>query len=109
MLELIRAMIDQLRTDGIDEKVLQKAKAQIVSSFWLSHESTSSRIGRMAKNELYFGKQVEPEEAIVSIQAVTVEDVLAMTKQLFDASWSLVALGPKEHAFEIKGIQGHIR
>ena len=99
---LILSIINRLRTEGIDEKTLQKAKVQVVSSFWLSHESTSSRIGRMAKNELYFGRQVEPEEAVAAIQAVSVEHLRALTQELFAEPWSFVALGPAEHSFTVK-------
>ncbi len=102
---LIQSIIDRLKTEGIDEKTLQKAKVQVISSFWLSHESTSSRIGRMAKNELYFGKQVEPEEAVAAIQAVSVQHLHAMTQELFAAPWSFVALGPSEHSFDGKDPQ----
>ena len=102
VLSLIQTIIDRLRIEGIDEKTLQKAKVQVISSFWLSHESTSSRIGRMAKNELYFGKQVEPEEAVEAIQAVTVEHLHKMIQELFAAPWSFVALGPEAHSFAAK-------
>ena len=104
--ELVKAIIRRLQERGIDELELQKAKAQIVSSFWLSHESTSSRIGRMAKNELYFGRQVDPEEAVAEVQAVTIADVRAVIHDLFHAPSSFVALGPGEFAFQGSPVKG---
>ncbi len=99
VMELIQNIMDRLRRMGMAEGELQKAKVQLITSFWLSHESPASRIGRMAKNELYFGQQVEPEEAVAKMQEVTLGDVQMIIQELLSSPMSFVALGPKEHSF----------
>jgi predicted Zn-dependent peptidase len=99
VMQLIQNIMDRLRRVGMAEGELQKAKIQLITSFWLSHESPASRIGRMAKNELYFGQQVEPEEAVAKMQEVTLGDVQMIIQELLSSPMSFVALGPKEHSF----------
>lgn len=101
VLELVKKIIVRLLENSLTEAELQKAKVQLISSFWLNHESTSSRMSRMAKNELYFGRQVLAEQAITAIEAVTVADVKALCQQLFGKAPSVVALGSEKYTFNV--------
>ncbi len=103
--QLTEEMIRHLRVRGIDVTDLNKAKMQMISSFWLNHENTSSRIGRMAKNELYFGRQLELDEAVAALQSVTPADVKFVLEELFRSPLAVVALGPYGTNIE-GGMQG---
>jgi predicted Zn-dependent peptidase len=77
----------------IDE--LRSAKGQIKGNVLLSLESMSTRLGRMGKSEMYFGRQVDADEIHEKIEAVTVEDVLEVARQVIDLNGaSSVFLGP---------------
>jgi predicted Zn-dependent peptidase len=40
-------------------------------------------MSRLAKNEIYFGRDIEPEEIAQAISAVTAQDVVAVAEDLF--------------------------
>jgi len=55
----------------------------------------STRLGRMGKNEMYFGRQVNADEINEKIEAVTTDDVLAVAEEVIDLKGaSSVFLGP---------------
>ena len=61
----------------------------------LSLESTSSRMTRLAKQELYFGQYFSLDEILAAVDGVTLEHLRSVVAQLLDATpLSLVALGP---------------
>ena len=57
----------------------------------LSEESSSAQMGRLARNEMYFGRQVSPRETLAAIEAVTLEDVQSAAREMFDANLVNVA------------------
>jgi hypothetical protein len=54
---------------------LRRAKDHLKGSFMLGLESTSSRMGNLARQEMYFGRFFTLDEMIESIEAVTAEQV----------------------------------
>jgi predicted Zn-dependent peptidase len=57
-------------------------------------ESTDNRMQKLATNEIYFGRNVLPEEIVAKIEAVTGEDILALSEQMFTRpNLSMVFLG----------------
>jgi predicted Zn-dependent peptidase len=58
----------------------------------LSLESTAARMRRLAVNEIYFGRNIEPDEVAASISRVTADDVLAVAGRLFGEGRMAVAL-----------------
>ena len=88
--ELVR-----IATEPITGDELRSAKGQIKGNVLLSLESMSNRLGRMGKNEMYFGRQVDAGEIHDKIEAVTTDDVLAVAEEVIDLSGaSSVFLGP---------------
>jgi len=81
--------------EPITDDELRSAKGQIKGNVLLSLESMSTRLGRMGKSEMYFGRQVDAEEIHEKIEAVTVEDVLEVAREVIDLGGSSsVFLGP---------------
>ena len=81
--------------EPITDDELRSAKGQIKGNVLLSLESMSTRLGRMGKNEMYFGRQVDADEINEKIEAVTIEDVLAVAEEVLDLNGaSSVFLGP---------------
>jgi predicted Zn-dependent peptidase len=74
---------------------LGRAKDHLKGSLMLSLESTSSRMTRLAKQELYFGQSFSLDQILGAIDAVTLADMQSVVARLLDAGpLSLVALGP---------------
>lgn len=89
LLELRRAVHEPV---GEDE--LQLAKEQAIASVLLSLESSSSRVGALARQEIIHGRRISPDEIIKSIEAVTPEDAQRVAQSCFTTpALALGALG----------------
>jgi predicted Zn-dependent peptidase len=87
--ELRRAVREPVSADE-----LQLAKEQAVSSVLLSLESSSSRVGALARQEIIHGRRFSPEEIIRRIEAVTAEDAQRVAQVCFTTpTLALGALG----------------
>lgn len=93
-LEVIGEMISQ----GMTDSELRKGKEQLKGSLILSLESTSARMNRLGKNELMLGRHLTLDEIIARIESVHLEQVNALSKQLFSHSFSLAMVGQSDEA-----------
>ncbi len=86
-----------IRIPGVTADEVARAKEHLKGSLVLSLESTSSRMNRLAKQELYHGHFITLDEMLAAIDAVSLNQVREMASLLLDGSQlSLVALGPVE-------------
>jgi predicted Zn-dependent peptidase len=87
--ELRRAVREPISADE-----LQLAKEQAVSSVLLSLESSSARVGALARQEIIHGRRITPDEIIRSIESVTTEGMQRVAQYCFTSeSLALGALG----------------
>ncbi len=94
VIEIVRAELAKLEREGLPPDELERAKNQIKGGMLLSLESTAARMRRLAVNEIYFGRNVEPHEVAASISGVSAEDVHAMARRLFrDGRMAAALLG----------------
>jgi predicted Zn-dependent peptidase len=104
LMEVTSREIRKLREEPLPEDELASAKGQIKGNLLLSLESTDARLGRMVKNEIYFGRRIEADEIIRSIDAVSAQDVLSVAHTIIDPDrMTAVFLGPVTEA-DIPGI-----
>jgi len=81
--------------EGVPDEELRANQAQLRGNLLLGLESTSNRMNRIARNELYEGRFVPAEEMVRRIDAVRSEDVQRVATELIARErLSLVALGP---------------
>src|SRR5262249_46853603 len=84
-----------LKKDGIKPDELRRSKEHLKGSLMLSLESTSSRMNRVAKQELRFGEFISLDEMLAAIDGVELPEVDALATRILDeAHLSLLALGP---------------
>ena len=77
------------------ETELQRAKDHLKGSLMLSLEHTSSRMSHLARQEIYFSRQVSLDETLASVDRVTVDDVQRVARDLFvDGVLAATVLGP---------------
>jgi predicted Zn-dependent peptidase len=74
----------QLREDQVPPEELRRAKDHLKGSFMLGLESTSSRMGNLARQEMYFGRFFTLDEMVESIEAVNAEQVQALAQEFFN-------------------------
>jgi predicted Zn-dependent peptidase len=78
----------------VSAEELQLAKEQATSSVLLSLESSSSRVGALARQEIIHARRISPEEILRWIEVVTPEDVQRVAQACFTTkTLALGALG----------------
>lgn len=82
--ELVQKELEEMCSTAVSEKELNEAKAQLKGKLLLSQESTSNRMTRLAKSELYFGRFVSLDELVKNIDSVTAEELRTFTEHFFD-------------------------
>lgn len=99
VIDIILAEMRRMKTERFTDKELQSAKELIKGNLLLSMESTDNRMQKLATNEIYFGRNVPPEEIVGRIEAVTAEDILSLSEQMFTRpNLSMVFLGDMAEA-----------
>lgn len=94
---LIFEEFDRLQFEKIPEKELQQAKAHLKGKLLLSQESTSNRMNRLAKSELYFNRFITLDELVEKIDEVSAEDIKEFSEAFFDKdSYSETLLVPEK-------------
>jgi predicted Zn-dependent peptidase len=79
----------------IDDAELHRSKESLKGSIMLSLESTGSRMFKLARSEMYYGRQIELDEILERIDAVTRGGVTGMAAELFVADQiGMAAIGP---------------
>lgn len=97
--EVVKCILEEmnsLKRDGITEEELVRTKAQIKGNLFLGLESVNSRMSRLGKTELTFGRVKTAEEAVEKLEKVTLPDI----KRVMDRIWvkdriSILTLGQK--------------
>ena len=105
--EAVRQVIDcilkefrELKEHLVPEEELRRAKDHLKGSFMLGLESTSSRMGNLARQELYFKRFFTLDEMIQNIEDVTAEQVRHIAQEFFS---------PKNIALAVLGNLGDFR
>ncbi len=74
----------QLQEEKIGPDELRRAKDHLKGSFMLGLESTSSRMGNLARQEMYFRRFFTLDEMLESIEAVTADQVQSIAGEFFN-------------------------
>jgi len=82
-LELINKELKQLMKQSISRAELDRTKSQLKGNLMLGLESTSSRMNRLAKMEVYLQKHFTLDDTLNEIAKVSQEDVLNIANELF--------------------------
>ncbi len=91
---IVRAQFEEVAREGLPVDELERAKNQIKGGMLLGLESTAARMRRLAVNEIYFGRNIEPHEVADAISDVGPDDVLGMAQRLFhDGRMAAALLG----------------
>ncbi|MBI4628498.1 MAG: insulinase family protein [Candidatus Rokubacteria bacterium] len=85
----------ELKKHGVTAEELKRAKDHMKGSLMLSLESTSSRMNRLAKQEMHHGSFLTIDAMLAAIDAVRHEEVQALVTELLDEErLALTTLGP---------------
>jgi predicted Zn-dependent peptidase len=74
----------ELKENLVPAEELRRAKDNLKGSFMLGLESTSSRMGNLARQDLYFQRFFSLDEMLESIEAVSAEQVRDIAREFFN-------------------------
>jgi predicted Zn-dependent peptidase len=80
---LIKKEMSQLRNGGVTDNDIPFSKEHIKGNFYMSLESSEARMGRVAKNEIYFDGYVPIKETIKAIDTIHKTNVDDMCQFIF--------------------------
>jgi predicted Zn-dependent peptidase len=94
----IEAVLEEFRRirDGeVPQTELDDTKEQLKGRILLGLETSIDRMMRMARNEMYYGRQISEKELIRRIHAVSLDEIHEVASMTLDVNdLSLVSLGP---------------
>lgn len=84
-----------VRSGKVSAEELQRVKEQFRAALIMSRESATSRMSRLARNELYYGRFVPDDEYIERFCSVELDDIVAVAEKVLRPSPVVfTALGP---------------
>jgi predicted Zn-dependent peptidase len=99
VVRLVTRELKKIKEEGITQAEGLRVKNQIKGSLVLSLESSNSHMSRLARQEIYFGKYHSMDDIIKSVEAVALDQVQQLARQLFvPENLSLTILGPLSKA-----------
>lgn len=94
VIEIILGQMRKLKSEAVADAEMEFARGHLKGNLLLSLESTDNRMTKLAKNEIYFGRQVAIPEIIAGIEHVTPKDIMELGDELFrDDCLTLELLG----------------
>ncbi|MBN2373922.1 insulinase family protein [bacterium] len=95
VVDLIIKEFQKLKADYVLEDELNKGKNQLKGNLMLSLESTTSRMSKLARQEMYFGRYFTLTETLDAIERVKAQDILELANRIMDTKYlNLSTIGP---------------
>ena len=81
--------------DSLTEEELDKAKRHLKGNMILGLESTNSRMNNIARQEIYFGRYISPDEISRAVEMVSLKQLKELSERLISKNLlSITAYGP---------------
>ncbi|CAN5306062.1 pitrilysin family protein [soil metagenome] len=94
VLGVVRSELDRLASDAITLEELERGKGQLRGGLVLGLEDSVSRMARVAKAELLYDELPTLDEVVARVDAVTLDDVARLARELFTQRQTLAVVGP---------------
>ncbi len=105
--EIIGRELRELRTGGVTEAELHRAKEHVKGRLVLGLESTSARMARLSRNILFEIPILSLDEMLAEVDAISLDDVTELASDLYDAdTFAAACVGPDEDRF--RAAAGHV-
>ena len=99
MSECVRRELGRVVREGLEPAELARVKTQMKGGMQLGLETSDSRMSRLAKNEIYYGRDVPVAEVAARFDAVTNDDIVRIATRLFGTGvLQLTVLGDVDDA-----------
>lgn len=94
VMRVTREVLEAVARDGITESECRIAKGSLRGGLVLGLEDSSSRMSRIGRSELNYGKHRTIEHTLQQIDRVTVDEVNALARRLLVKRYGAAVLGP---------------
>ena len=84
VVELVLTEMQRLKKEAVSAEELCRGRDQLKGTLYLSQENTDYRMTRLAKNEIYFGRQIPIDEVAAGFDNVSAGSLLEKTQHLFE-------------------------
>ena len=111
LVELVPALCDELlkSTSSIEDKELDRARAQMRTGIVMSLESTAARSEQIARQIAMFGRIIPIDELIDEVDALSSADIERAIGRLINSSPTIAAIGPINRLASYGDIAGRLR
>jgi predicted Zn-dependent peptidase len=91
----MRAIVDELRTDGPREAEFERARAYAAGRRVLAFENTNAVARYAASQSIVFGQDIDPDEAIAALDRTTFDHVMEVARGISEDA-SVACVGPHD-------------
>lgn len=102
VIELVVKELGEIASHKVTPEELRRAKDHLKGSYVLGLESTSSRMGNLARQELYFKRFFTLDEMLDMVEKVTADEVLALAQRFFDPKQIALAMLGRLEGFKLR-------
>ncbi|MCW2737294.1 pitrilysin family protein [Nocardioides sp.] len=95
VLETVRGELAKVAADGLTAEEVERGKGQLKGGLVLGLEDSGSRMSRIGKAELVYDELLTIDEVVSRIEAVTLDDVSDLARELFTQPEMLAVVGPQ--------------
>ncbi|MBI4651337.1 insulinase family protein [Candidatus Desantisbacteria bacterium] len=101
VVEVVLDELNKLKKELISEKELSNNKEQLKGGITLNLENTESRMGHLAKSEIYFQEYITIEDIFKNIDNVKIIDIINFAQELFKPeNMNMVVIGKAKEKFD---------
>jgi predicted Zn-dependent peptidase len=101
---LIREVLHEVAVNGLTHEELERAKGAVQGNLVLSQEDTGSRMSRIGKSELVYGKTLSFDEILTSIKSVNSSDIRVLSDLILRQPPTLAVVGPFSKSSEFEKV-----
>ena len=102
VIEVILQLMNKMKSDPVASAEMLFAIDHLKGNLLLSLESTDNRMTKLAKNEIYFDRQISIPEIVSGLERVTTNDIIDLCNELFQDNFLTLELMGKLDDLSIK-------
>ncbi|HEX6447780.1 MAG TPA: pitrilysin family protein [Streptosporangiales bacterium] len=107
VLAICRDELVAVADHGIGADELERGKGQLRGGAVLGMEDMSSRMSRLGKSELVYGELLSVDQILARVDAVTLDDVRQVARDLLEGRLNLAVVGPFDEDRDFSGSLAH--
>ena len=102
VIEITLQVLENVRNNGVTKKEMHTAKEHLKGALALALESSSNRMIRLAKSELYHNRFIPPQEVLKKIEKATHDELHTLATNILDnKNYAAAVLGPVEESMTL--------